>query len=332
LAGTGLWRMWDSVRLTVLLHRFEIAAVAAGSIILTVASVVIAFRLGGLAVPIACFGEPDVHGATGSIEPACRAAYAAFAEMNDREAERVFAVLAGFPVIAGMLLGIPLVSREIEQGTAVLPWVLGGQRRRWLLRRVAIMGVILAGLMVPLALAADALEGIRNPLVDASRSFASEGLRGPVLVARATAGFGVAVLLGALVGRQLPAVILGLVASLVIVVAALAVMDAWGQSSAIYVPSDSARLGDRSILAAYRRKDGTIVSVRDIAALQPPRPSLRPGAVDDQWIAANFDEVLLVIPGSRYGEEAAIHSALLVLAGLIGVGGAAVVVDRRRPS
>jgi hypothetical protein len=323
--------MWSNVRLTVRLHRFEIAAVVVGSIVLAAASIVVAARLGALAVPIACFGDPDVHGATGSLEPGCRAAYAAFAEINDREAERVFAALAGFPVVAGMLLGVPLVSREIEHGTAVLPWVLGGRRRRWLIRRAAVAGTILVLLLALVALAADMLEGVRNPLVDPGRSFGSEALRGPVLVARAFAGFGAGILVGAVLGRQLPAAIIGLVAAVVIVVGGLVVMDIWSQAVATYVPIETARLGDRSIRAAYRSHDGRIVSVRDITQLIPPRPDLRPGAVDDQWIAANFDEVLLTVPGGRYAEEALIHSGLLVVVGLSGVGCAAAVVNRRRP-
>lgn len=324
--------MRTDVRLTIKLHRFEIAAVAVVSILLAAAALVIAVRLHSLAVPLACFGEADVHGATGSAEPGCRSLYTAFAEIDNREAERLFALLAGVPVLAGLLLGVPLVSREIEHGTAVLPWVLSGQRRRWLVRRVVVAGTVLMLCMVPVALAADVLEGTRNPLVDASRSFGSEGLRGPVLVARAFAGFGAGVLIGAVIGRQLPAVIVGLGAGLLLVVGGLLVMERWSQAVATYVPLDSARLGDRSIRAAYRGHDGRIVSIRDIIDVQPPTPSLRPGALDDQWIAANFDEVLLVVPGARYGEEAALHSLLLVGLGVIGLGAAAAVVNRRRPA
>jgi hypothetical protein len=70
--------------------------------------------------------------------------------------------------------------------------------------------------------------------------------------------------------------------------------------------------------------------MRDVADLQPARPDLPPGTIDDQWIAANFAEVLLVVPGSRYGEEVAIHSALLGGVGVVAILASLVLIERRR--
>jgi hypothetical protein len=316
--------------LTFRLHRFEILAVALGAALLTAAALVISWRLTSIGVPLTCFGQPDVHGATGSATSACLPMYTAFAEINGREADRLFAVLVGFPVLAGVLLGVPAVSREIEHGTASLPWTLSGRRKRWLARRVLILAAILLAALVPLGLAADGLEATRNPLADASRSFGSEGLRGGVLVARGVAGFGAGLLLGLVMGRQLPAMILGIVASVLILVGGLTAMAAWSLSAATHVPLDQPRLGDLSILAAYRGHDGRIVSMRDVPDLAPARPDLPPGAIDDQWIAANFAEVLLVVPGSRYGEEVAIHSALLGGVGVVAILASLVLIERRR--
>jgi hypothetical protein len=318
------------VTLTFRLHRFEILAVAIGALLLTAAALFISWQLRSLGVPLTCFGQPDVHGATGSITSACLSTYAPFQSINGKEAEPLFAVLVGFPVLAGMLVGAPAVSRELEHGTASLPWTLSGRRKRWLARRVLILAAILVAALIPLGLAADGLEAIRNPTVDASRSFGSEGLRGGVLVARGVAGFGAGLLLGLVVGRQLPTVILGLVASGLLLVGGLAAMDGWSRSAATYVSLDHARLGDRSILAALRGHDGRIVSMSDVVDLQPPRPDLPPGTIDDQWIAANFDEVLLVVPGSRYGEEVAIHSALLGGVAVAAILASLLLIERRR--
>jgi len=70
--------------------------------------------------------------------------------------------------------------------------------------------------------------------------------------------------------------------------------------------------------------------VAAVADLQPPNPSVPPGTIDDRWIEANFDEVLLIVPGSRYGEEAAIHSLLLLVVAGASIATTAVVVNRRR--
>jgi hypothetical protein len=43
------------------------------------------------------------------------------------------------PMLAGMLIGAPLVAREFEQGTWQLAWTQGVTRRRWLASKVALV-------------------------------------------------------------------------------------------------------------------------------------------------------------------------------------------------
>lgn len=321
----------NGVALGLRIQRFEFLAVGIVGSLLTLAALGITAQLTALHVPLACFGTPDVHGATLSSAPGCLDLLTAFSTINGDEADRFFAVLIGFPVVAGVLVGVPIVSREIEQGTAVLPWTLSGRRRRWLLRRVAVaIGVLLVAL-VPLALAADGLEAARNPLVAANQSFGSEALRGGVLVARGLAGLGLGVVIGLVVGRQLPAVILGLVAAVLLVLGDLEAGGAWDRGVAQYVPQAEARLGDLSLVAALRSKtDASIVSQRDIVKLIPPRSDLPPGAIDDQWVALHYDEVLLIVPGSRYKDSVLVRSAGLGLVAWAGLGLALVLVERRR--
>ena len=322
--------MRDLIRLTLRIHRFEVLAVVLGSLVLAAAAIGIALQLEAVHVPLACFGRPDVHGATGSQAPECQDALAAFTEIDTREGQAFLAVMVAFPVLAGLFLGVPAVSRELERGTAPLAWTLTGARGRWLGRRILVLVAALLAGLIPLALAADLLEGARAPLVDPSVSFGSEGLRGAVLVARGLAGLLVGVLIGLVVGRQLPALIVAMVAAGILLVAGLLVMDGWSRSSAVYLPLDQARLGDRSIEAALRGRDGSIVTFSAIASLQPSRPDLPPGTIDEGWIADHFDEVLLLVPGARYGEEATLHSGLLLVVGAVAAGASLFLVRSRR--
>lgn len=318
------------LRMTLRLHRFEVAAVALAAAALLAAAVVVTAQLHGVAVPPACFGTPDVHGPTGSTDPTCQRLIERFASISGGEADRLLIAFAVFPAIAGMLLGVPLVSRELEEASAPLPWSLSGRRRRWLAwRSLELLAVVLA-VLVPLAIAGDVLEAAKAPLVDPGASFGDDSVRGIVVVARGVCGLAAGVLLGLLTGRQLPGVILGLGASLAIVIGGLAATGAWTNSVATYVIPDAARYGDLSIQSALRAHDGRIVSQADVVDLQPPNPSLPPGTIDDRWIAANFDEVLLVVPGSRYPESELVHSGVLLAASIALLGGALVLVDGRR--
>jgi hypothetical protein len=317
-------------RLTLLLQRFEVAAVAISALVLAALALVVSWRLKSVGMPLECFGIADVHGATGSSDPHCQALLTQFGAISGGEADRVFLALAAFPVLAGMLLGVPVVSREIENGTAILPWTLSGRRVWWLGHRTIELAIVAVVILVPLAVMADALEAARNPLVDPSRSFLDDSVRGPVVVARGLAGLAVGALLGLVTGRQLPAVILGLVASLVIVLGGLSGVGAWSENAARYVAPESAHLGDLSIRAALRGHDGKIVSFNDVLALQPALPGLPPGTVDDKWIEENFNEVLLVVPGDRYGESVLVQSGLLLSAALVASLASLALVDRRR--
>lgn len=308
------------------LHRFEIGAIGLGGLIGTIAALVIASRLSSLGVPQGCFGT--------DVQPSasCLDGLRAFSQIDRREAERFFAVLVIFPVLAGLLLGVPAVSREIERGTAAFPWTLEGSRRRWLLTRSVVLAASLLIALVPLALAADYLEGVRHPTVPAAASFGAEGLRGLPLVARGLAGFGAGLLIGLVIGRQLPALIVGFVAATVLVTGGLMIMNGWARSEGEARALDAVGDGDYQFDTMLRALDGTLVSFRDAEALQPVRPEIPPGSIDEEWIQANFEEVAILVPGLRYGEESLLHSGLLTTASLTCILLAFGLIERRRPS
>ncbi|MEZ4597402.1 MAG: hypothetical protein R3C32_11630 [Chloroflexota bacterium] len=119
------------------------------------------------------------------------------------------------PVLIGIILGVPVVGRELELRTAGFSWALTASRSRWLMARLvpmALVGVVALGV---LALAGrylfDAIWlGRYGPELTEGR----HGGRGAG--AAGLAAFGVGLLLGALVGRD-AALLIG-----------VAVMAAWG--------------------------------------------------------------------------------------------------------
>jgi hypothetical protein len=60
------------------------------------------------------------------------------------------AVSVAFPALLGVFWGAPLIAREIESGTYRLAWTQGVTRSRWILTKLAVVGVasmLAAGLM-----------------------------------------------------------------------------------------------------------------------------------------------------------------------------------------
>lgn len=320
------------VRVTFKLHRFEIVAVLLGAAVLSVAALVVALRLEGVGVPAECFGQMDIHGSPRPTVPGCEPVLQAFAEIDAREASLLFALLLVFPAAAGLFLGVPAVSRELERGTAPLPWTFAGSRWRWLAKRGAILvGLLLLGL-VPLAVAADHLQATRFPAVSAAEAFGNDAARGGVLVAVGSAAFAVGLLIGLIVGRQLPALILAGVAMAMALSGATVAMDRWSESVSEVRGIQEGRPGDRSIDTRFRSTDGRLFRLFDVLALQPARPDLPDGTIDDQWLQANFQEVSVLVPRERYPQAVLVRSGLLTGAGAIAVILALWLVERRRPA
>jgi hypothetical protein len=116
-------------------------------------------------------------------------------------------VLLAVPALLGMFWGAPLVARELESGTYRLAWTQSVTRRRWLLVRVAVVGLAaiaaagLATLLVSWWFAPiDAFNGNRfTPSVF--------GERGIVAIGYAGFAFALGVAAGALTRRTLPAMV-----------------------------------------------------------------------------------------------------------------------------
>jgi hypothetical protein len=318
-------------RLTVRLHRFELLAAVVSALVLAAAAVFIRIQLQSIDLPPSCLGNGALHGIP-SASAACADRLTRFFEIDQRMAAPFFAVMLAFPILAGLFVGVPTVSREIERGTAALPWTLDGSRRRWLAVRLAVLLAILTASFIPLALASDWLEAARAPFVQPTGSFGDEGVRGIVLVARAIAGFVIGVMVGLVLGRQLPGLIVGILLGATVLLGATAALDAWSAAVAVVRPVDEARIGDRALATRLRATDGTLYTFSQVDAMQPPRPDLPPDTVDEQWVQAHFEEVALLVPGDRYPQAVLLQLALLIGGSALVAGSCFAGIERRRPA
>jgi uncharacterized membrane protein len=180
------------------------------------------------------------------------------------------------------------------------------------------------------ALAAVATERMSvslNPTVDTSNAFVVFGYRGVPLAARAIFIFAVGVLVGAVVARTLPAIILGAIIAVIGLSGGQAVHQKLLAAEAIQVPVDvtgdqQGASGDMFIDQRFVLPDGRLVNYEYFGNESP---------FDEATGNPRYPMVNLVVPGTRYQEVAARESLALLGGALVGLLGAGFVVTRRRP-
>lgn len=229
------------------------------------------------------------------------------------------------PFLLGVLLGAPIVAHEIETGSAQLTWSLDRRTGRWFVQRfVAHLGVVIA-LTAALGLTGHVLEAALYPQWDPLASFHDFGSRGLPLVARAVATYSLAALLGALVGRVLPAIIMGGIMAAALWVGLTVGGSRWITPEAVpeFVVDSSYRISG----IAYGR-DGSVFTPEQVAADSPHKYQ---SDAYWRWLDENFEILSIALPPARYGEAVAGEAAVLLagstLAGILGT----MVVRRRRP-
>jgi hypothetical protein len=234
--------------------------------------------------------------------------------------------LAVLPFVAGVVLGVPLLAREIEHKTAQLAWPLARSRARWLGIRLVPTAIIGAILVALAALAGEVLIRSQFPVISPGANFEGYGERGLLLVLRFELVLVMGAVIGGWLGRQLPSVLVaGLVAG-GIGVAVTFVQPYWVEpiqgESEVMRPIDT--LGDQYVGVRYR-VDGQWISDEEAYAL------MRWDGIGEEPDPSQIgpEEVMYVIPGERYMDVVARESAALAGAGL-GLGGVLLLLVRRR--
>ena len=341
------------IRLTIKQHRFEFSAMVLACLGLAIAALIEAARLNALNVPLSCllgWQGPGVApgGSLSAAAAHCSQLASAFLDLQDEtDMGLVRELLLLGPVMAGILLGAPLVAAEIEQGTAPASWVHNSSRRRWVVAKLLSGAVVLVPLLLILGLAADVLEAAEMPTLDPHASFAGYLDRGVIDVFWGMAAFSGAIALGALFGRTLHAVI----AALLVVFFVRATWDA-GMTHFVLRPF-AVRQAPQSTVPSYFTPDPDLhlysryyldgqPFVGDVDAwYEEHQPSQTPEAgptptpgTNGQPPAGEIDgpvAVNFVIPGPSYWDVIGLISALLALGSLAAVGITVACVERRRP-
>jgi hypothetical protein len=319
------------VRAAFRVQRFEVVAAVVIATILAISGVVVWYRLGAVGVPSECwatFASSDF-----SYTGPCGDRLFAFGMINGDEAAKIMAAMAVVPWLLGFMLGVPLVSREIEGGSAPLVWSLTRSRRRWLAGRLLPLLALLAVASLALWAVSDLVWSAREPWLPIP-SFSDVGLHGSVIFGKAVAALAVGLIVGTLIGRTLPAFLVALAAGVLIAYVSTTLMQAWfmteGERHAIPTVGSGndqfAYPGGMSIGTGWVTPSGAIVyGMEEMAAFAPP------GVDAETWVYNEAPLVQVGVPNSVYPTWSVIETVAFGGTGLVGLLIAFPLIERRRP-
>ncbi|MGH2445397.1 MAG: hypothetical protein ACRDGD_05085 [Candidatus Limnocylindria bacterium] len=225
--------MFTHLRLAWKMQRWELIFFIGGCLLLSAAMAIVAWQLDASRdTVIACFEQPAE-----TLSASCRSAI----EWGNTLAGAIGilgAVATVAPFAAGIFLGAPLLSREIEHRTAPMAWSLSPSRRSWLAWRTVPLLVLL---LLALLLLGQASAFLLETAEEGELGFRQFGMFGPILAARGLGVFGVGLLVGLAVGRVLPALLVTALATAAIVGGMSIGRDLLMREEAVWVP-----MGDQS--------------------------------------------------------------------------------------
>ena len=325
-------RLTTWVRLSFALQRWELLFMVGGSALLAAGMLWIAWQAQAVvAIDPGCFGSD----AGGNV---CQHVMEQFNGLYDL-GTKLLDVGFGVPFCMGLVLGVPLVAREIDHGTADMAWTLSRSRRRWLAPRIAFVALVVIGLLGVIAIASDVVAQAIQPGSNLAADFTWYGRRGDLLVMRGLLALCIGLASGAIFGRQLPALLVAIFVSIAIFTAVSLGMDRWLETDAVATAygvelGGGKQLGDRIELA-----NGQLASFTEL----DPTGRTNIAIEADGMVYTSIDEnglvsgdpvgrmVSLVVPGDLYPAIVLRESGVLGGLALLAGGLAFLVVDRRRP-
>jgi hypothetical protein len=311
-------------RLAFKMQRLELLLFLAAAVALVVASLLIARGASEARTAFDACYQASGTDANCSTSPS----------LNDFSQWGGFARLGAFltPFALGLILGIPVVAREVEGRTAPIAWTLSRSRSRWLIQRILPLVVVVIVLAAAVGIGSEFVTRT-NPFADlaANPGFADYTARGWMLPVRAVVVLVLAIAIGAMVPRQLPGLLLAVAVTIALFVGLSVGMDAWMTAEARPIAMDEGRFGPfgdgpRIFDVAYQNDaTGEVITMNDFYN--------RYGDVfvPEGEQPEGFTEVAIGIPGEQYGTWVLRESAILGAIALASGGLAGIVVQRRRP-
>ncbi len=323
-------RVSSWARLSFALQRWELLLVIAGSAILVALMLWVALQARAVvAVDPTCFGA-DGGGA------ACQRLSEQFSGLADLGSRLLYGSYAA-PFGMGLVLGVPLVAREVDHGTASVAWTLARSRIGWLAPRIAFVALVVIGLLAAIAVASDLMAPAIQPDRNLAADFTWYGRRGGLIVMRGLLSLGIGLAIGAMFGRQLPALLVAIFATVAIFTAVSFGMDQWLEADATPTSYGVDIGGGKQLGERIQLPDGRLVTWTELYPDGAMSIAIQGDGMvytaDANGIATDPVGSIqaLIVPGELYPSFVLRESAILGGLALLLGGLAFLVVQRRRP-
>ncbi|MGH2455966.1 MAG: hypothetical protein ACRDHD_06895 [Candidatus Limnocylindria bacterium] len=318
--------MGRAFRLAFAMQRLELFLLLGAALVLLVGSLLLAWQTRAVrGDELACYAAAP-EATEGSVGSPCPQFMQASNLLESGRRIAGGAILLS-PFVLGLILGVPIVAREVEGRTAPIAWALSRSRRRWLLHRGAPIAVITLLTALLLGLAGELLTRVAPWNEGVAPGFQDYGGRGALVAVRALAVLSLGLAVGTLLPRQLPALLLAGAATLGLFVAVALGMDAWMAAEAVPVDAQNMQGVGRVFDMAYRDDaTGELIGLSDY--YDGHGGEIVTGEDGDP---EGMTMVAYVIPDHRYPDFVLRESAILAAVTALALGGATAAVGRRRP-
>jgi hypothetical protein len=334
---------------TLKLYRVELGFALLATTLATALGLVIHLRADALGASQECLAQVRASQDGGNLDAECVRLVAAGADILGETYMNAGGILQGsimgmLPFLVGLLAGLPIVARELEDHTAQTAWWLNSSRSRWLRQRLTPVLLVLSVAMAAAAAVASMVadDWLRWYGPEQSRIL---GTHGPLLVARALGAFGLGLAAGAFFGRTFPAFLASVAVLFLILVGSLQVRDAylaqlpleplWERSSATGAWEST---GGVPLAVAWGGQDGEILTPAEArqAATNAGVPLAAPNdpydTAAEEWLNQHgYVEISLGTTDEAAAGWALYDGLLFSILGGACVAATFVVVDRRRP-
>lgn len=302
-------------------HRFEAVAVAVLAALAFIVAGGLVIRLLGYAIPAECFTR-----AAGDSCIPWQQEMDLYRETAGSWGFAALAAIALLPAACGLLFGISLVGKELDQGTTTFAWSIGPSRRRWLLQRVLPIGAAIVVIGLAGGAIGDVVAEMREPFTDPNGSLSNLGIRGAVLGAETLAYFGLALLVGAVVGRVLPALLLSCVLVVTAFVGVTVLTDAFLSTETVLTYDADGGMPGRVVDFMMQSPEGDVMTWQEAYERYGEEAMESPDGP-----GVTFRNVLSINPPELYPIAVARMVILYSALGLVAIVLSSAVVERRRP-